>query len=222
MGNGVDEGGGVIKTPRAELIYLEEIKAQSGHGLWTLDRLRARSSEWVAANSVLEDLDSEGDSYHEAFRSLVAAQDELFDRVQAFLTSWARVSLLFFPARGGDKQRGEHLRRILQLPADHSISDRELRNEWMHLDERLDRVIGEVGVVSLQYFRSSKDLPRPHTPMRCFVVDTLRVEMLGRVFDLTAMAADLRDVYERQEQARTPEALRVRWKRYYASLSDKR
>ena len=57
------------------------------------------------------------------------------------------MSLLLFPDGGNDahagyrSERGEALREALKIGTDTPLADRNLRNAWMHFDERLDGAI---------------------------------------------------------------------------------
>lgn len=84
----------------------------------------------------------------EASTAQIAVQGDLFTEFEAFLAAFARLSLLFFPqVRKGDpdanfkNKRSEKLRAIFNVQSDGVLSDRDLRNAWMHFDERLDAAI---------------------------------------------------------------------------------
>jgi hypothetical protein len=69
----------------------------------------------------------------------------MFDEVEAFLAAWARLSLLFWPApmrsaanRDYTIERGRRLVHFLRLDDNHPLTNRDLRNAWMHTDERFD------------------------------------------------------------------------------------
>jgi hypothetical protein len=55
--------------------------------------------------------------------------------------------LLLFPLAGNEKtsefrkSRGEGLRKVLGVGNDSPLADRELRDSWMHFDERLDAAV---------------------------------------------------------------------------------
>jgi hypothetical protein len=81
---------------------------------------------------------------------VVSGETRLFGSIEAFLSAWARASLIIFPtgkqrgSRGDerDQARGRHLRAVLRIRepwSQFSAEDRKLRNGWMHLDEDLGR-----------------------------------------------------------------------------------
>jgi hypothetical protein len=73
----------------------------------------------------------------------VSGETRLFGSVEAFLSAWARASLIIFPNRKNDERdqaRGRHVRAVLRIRepwSAFSAKDRDLRNGWMHLDEDL-------------------------------------------------------------------------------------
>ncbi|MBB5217181.1 hypothetical protein [Parapusillimonas granuli] len=68
---------------------------------------------------------------------------EVFRNIHSMLTHTANISRLLWPGnkqKSARKQRAEALRLLLDLPADdHLLSDRTLRDDLEHFDERLDR-----------------------------------------------------------------------------------
>lgn len=66
------------------------------------------------------------------------SSSELFQQLESFLNSTAKVSLLLWPS-GGDKGRGEHLRKCLGVADDNRLATRSARNHLQHFDERLDK-----------------------------------------------------------------------------------
>ena len=70
------------------------------------------------------------------------AQAKLWDSVSGLLFAWARASMILFP-NGGDEERGAVLRARLEVDETSFLRDRELRNDWVHFDERLDTAIAK-------------------------------------------------------------------------------
>jgi hypothetical protein len=69
----------------------------------------------------------------------------LFRAVHSFLTHASNVSKLLWPPKEQDKtklerakNRADKLRNILDLPEEHPLKDRKLRNHLEHYDARLD------------------------------------------------------------------------------------
>lgn len=82
------------------------------------------------------------------------AEREMLAAIEVMLSAFARISLFFFPARQSGSfgsQRGEALRKIVGIDGMHPVANRELRNHWMHLDERLDREIQAGGDFPVGY-----------------------------------------------------------------------
>lgn len=85
---------------------------------------------------------------------------EVFNQLEVFLNSTAKVSLLLWPSRASSKARGDHLRKTLGIADDNPMATRAARNHLQHFDERLDdwaattvngnyadRIIGPPGAV---------------------------------------------------------------------------
>lgn len=85
------------------------------------------------------------DRFNAALNASRDAQADAFLMVEALMSRWARLSLLVFPivpkaAVGSWRDtRGQILRRLLVIPRDFLLSDREARDAWMHFDERMDQ-----------------------------------------------------------------------------------
>ena len=65
-----------------------------------------------------------------------------FREAQGVLSHAAAISRLLWPPRNKDERartRGEHLRSVLQVPDDHALQARTLRDHLEHFDERLDQ-----------------------------------------------------------------------------------
>lgn len=74
--------------------------------------------------------------------------------IEGILSGYARVSLLLFPAKSAGvraQARGESLCGYLGIDADHAFGNRDLRNHWMHLDERLDAALERTGELPIGY-----------------------------------------------------------------------
>ena len=117
--------------------------------LYRLDELEQLSGAWKAANreakraAHISDSRSR-ESFERALHKQRQVQAKAFDTIEAFLAAWARLSLLFFPQGKNAKttNRGDVLRRVYFVHSRTSpLADRQLRNAWMHFDERLDHAI---------------------------------------------------------------------------------
>lgn len=148
---------------------------------------------------------------HNAFtESLYASsleQTKIFDAAESFLAVWARVSLLIFPLGGADpltdfrKQRGDQLQSLLQLTNPAVLEDRELRNAWMHFDERLDRAVSTGGGRNRHLFaRSASAAAATNSTLRVFETDTLIVHFRDQ--EGTKKTSDLKVLRVALEEAR--------------------
>ena len=112
-------------------------------------------------------------------------QTHIFDNLEAFLTGWARVSLLFYPVRECDdftRLRAATLQSIFAVDASSPLADRELRNAWMHHDKRLDRLVANDTLGSRQLFKRSSEVTNADKERcpRIIEIDTLMVHFHDR------------------------------------------
>lgn len=128
-------------------------------------------------------------------RSILAA-------VKAGLHSAASASRLVWPPR--NKKRGEQMRLLVGVPADHGLRDRRLRDHIEHLDERLDVWTAQ----SPRSFTSVDSLLRPDMHVRTreallestlllYDVGARQAWVMGEWFDLAKLRHDLVDMRER-------------------------
>lgn len=139
------------------------------------------------------------------------AQDRLWFSIRALLTAAANISKILFPAEGRRlKQdfpdRGERLRASLGVPDDSPLANRDVRNHFEHMDERLEewwvndpnhniahRVIGPldksvVGLSKQQMFEQ-------------FDPATGRVAFWGDVYELRPLLDAIQELRDRALQA---------------------
>lgn len=90
--------------------------------------------------------------------------------IEGILAASGRVSLFLYPenqSKAFGKARAARLLGMLGIGELHPLSDRRLRNDWMHLDERLDREVKRGKPVPLGYaIRTSRPYsmqPESHT-----------------------------------------------------------
>ncbi len=128
--------------------FLKEVREVTGTLLFHLSTLQGASLNWLRATTAANGVPPSGDPARlaVALGEQVDEQTKLFDALEAFLASWARLSLLLFPLSGGGasefrQARGEGLRRLLGVTDGSALADRELRDSWMHFDERLDAAV---------------------------------------------------------------------------------
>jgi hypothetical protein len=83
------------------------------------------------------------------------------------------------------------LQAILKVDDQHPLADRELRNSWMHFDERLDAaIVGKTYGDRHRFVQSSKASEFVGKTLRLMEIDTLMVRY--RKQDGTQGSADLR------------------------------
>lgn len=139
-------------TPLQRAPYMMEVHELAGTLLRRLTELEAVSEIWKQMDDSVDEQLAQPqtlavDSLVVVTRAKVAEQTKFFDLLEAFLAAWARLSLLLFPNKGDTatltqrNERAEALQQVLDVPATSPLADRELRNAWMHFDERLDEAI---------------------------------------------------------------------------------
>lgn len=169
--------------------YLSEIRDLASSVLYRLRQLDAASGRWEAARA---DADSalgvrareyRREEHADALSRLTSEHREVFDELEALLAAWARLSLLLNPQKGKGEAgvfalaRGHVLRAVLAVSEQSPLLDRDLRNSWMHFDERLDTVIRSTGRWGNRhrFIHSSDHASDQGSSIRLIEVDTLRV-----------------------------------------------
>jgi hypothetical protein len=169
--------------------FLMEVREVAGTLLFHLESLEIASRNWTRAKAAAEAVPPDGDQEQLA-KALTLQRDEqtrLFDFLEAFLASWARLSLLLFPLAGNDemsefrKARGQGLRKMMGVGNESVFADRELRDSWMHFDERLDRAVltGKFGNRH-SFVRSDRVRDYIDNTLRLVEVDRLVVHFRNR------------------------------------------
>jgi hypothetical protein len=166
-----------------------EIRELADRVLFRLETLERVTGRWTAARAEADQLLSgrldpkDKTAADEALRRQVVEQGEFFDQIEAMLATWARLSLLLQPsATKGEagvfaQQRGELLRALMGIEKESALLDRDLRNSWMHFDERLDHIIRSKGTWGNRHrFTHSSERERDAgTSIRMLTLDTLEV-----------------------------------------------
>ncbi|MHB1094738.1 MAG: hypothetical protein ACYC3F_01025 [Gemmatimonadaceae bacterium] len=174
-------------------MYLQEALELIDSLLFRLHLLEEAAARWlaaeeVAATQVLAHPDeADAEAFNRALHASGREQATMFDEVEAFLAAWARLSLLFWPIprRGAPtyeftKNRGTILVELFDLGAVCPLEDRELRDAWMHTDERFDAAWLDSRLGNRQQF------------VRTAGVSTA-VEHAVRVLDVEALTLHARD-----------------------------
>ena len=167
------------------LPFLFELRDSVDTALFRFGCLESAAKNWLAHQQRADTLEGEESNGQEFSSALAASSQEqlaMFDALESFLAVWARVSLLLYPT-SGNRQRGEHLRAELHLSdTDESVlNNRELRDSWMHFDERLDAAV-QKGTYSFRYRWTTSNVAKhvAHRSLRLFVVDSLVIYIHNR------------------------------------------
>jgi hypothetical protein len=184
------------------LLYADEIRHYAGH--WESARGTKLAALRNAAEprkrfQAMQDLNSSG-------ASQVSAQTQLFSFLESFLALWGRMSLILFPQAESKnevrKLRAEHLRSLLCITSDHRLSDRLMRNKWLHFDEVLDD-LGSQYRNSHRFVHSEEyDEVVQRMTLRVLIVDQLKLDYAGvGVFEQESLFEAVTDLEERVQQA---------------------
>jgi hypothetical protein len=185
--------------------FMYELRETVATARYRFKQLDEAAEQWksheVSADAIMaagrDDFDD--DQFTAEMSGSRSQQGAMFEALEAFLAAWARVSLLLFPTHG-DKARGKALRDVLALEKLAVLDDRELRDAWMHFDERLDAAVRAGPSFNRHKWTRSitAEISSVRT-LRLFDVDTLTVHFRDRAAasrsaDLRAYAAALEDV----------------------------
>ena len=124
----------------------------------------------------------------------IEAERVMEESLEGLLSSFARVSLFFFPERSSKDfaiERGERLRALAEIDDKHPLGNRELRNHWMHLDHRFDTFVQQHGNAPLGYFLGSAhrvSWPAKAETLRLVDPGTETVFVLGKEYRLRVIA----------------------------------
>lgn len=196
----------ILLTQLEAIPYRIELRDTVNAGLYLFDALVAAGNEVVRAQ------DKANASRDAADRSAqLRAQAHLFDTLESFLTAFARVSLLIFPVSRCPfaQKRGATMQQCLAQDYSSSpLNDRDLRDSWMHHDERMDSAVEARRSASGQTFTRSGERIDSETDahLRVIEADSLVIHFRDRAGakrsrNLYEIAAALRDVGARQTDA---------------------
>ena len=204
-----------------EFLFLQELRFLTQAGIIRGEKLLELASAWAhddAAQRSLLSHQHDG-SFEERERTTrestrlaqeqVYTQGDFFSELDAFLALYGRTALVLFPqgerSNAARRDRAESLRKALDIDRTHQIADRQLRNGWMHVDEKIDEFARD-GTQHriLQRFVRSDRLLEEHieTTLRLVVLDELRVIYRGiGDFSISELVEALRDLEERSKTA---------------------
>jgi hypothetical protein len=141
------------------------------------------------------------------------AEHEMEEAIEGILSSFARISLFLFPEKStGEfgKERGRRLRELTGVTENHPIGNRDLRNHWMHLDDRFDTFVRKHGAAPVGYYLDSAH--RVSDPGRAEMLRLVdpgaeKVFVLGRAFELSALANAVEHVGQQATLAIAPRGI---------------
>jgi hypothetical protein len=157
-------------------------------------RFERAADAWLAVKHTVEPTGA-------VLRTGIESEQEMEEAIEGILSGFARISLFLFPSPSAGplgSERGERLRQVLAVAADHPLANRELRNHWMHLDERFDQRLLECGAPPVGYYLQ---LRRRLTPAQRTAILRLidpgekRVYVLGKAYSLESIASAVEHVH---------------------------
>ena len=117
------------------------------------------------------------------------------NEIQSIAIHAAALSKYFWPIGKPYKARGEHLRKRLSVQDDSPLSNRELRNQLEHLDEKLDDYFKAqvfAGYVFPEFFGPEPIRDGPKTLFfRAYFIDSGEFEVLGKRYSIPALVSEI-------------------------------
>ena len=183
--------------------YARELRGALDSSLYCLGRLEESALACLQLEAqLITNVEGDKSIDNELFDSKARTHTHIFDRVEAFLAAFARVSFLIFPVgrRAFTITRAATLQECLKLDERSPIADRDLRDSWVHYDERIDQAItAKIGTNGHTFRQSATvdDLTK-RTYLRIFEIDTLKIHYRNRAGN--SSQADLRALGDEIEQ----------------------
>jgi len=139
-------------------------------------------------------------------QELLRIGDEYFlNEIQNFLTHSGILSRYFWPAREKPpfSDRGAFLRKVFNLDDESPLKNRDLRNTFEHLDEKLDEWLKffPVGRVMPEFIGESTFLKEPSHFFRAYFVDLDVFEVLGNKYAIKPIQAEVLKVHNKLVEA---------------------
>jgi hypothetical protein len=175
--------------------YVRELRDTINSCLFRIDQLEQVAQESLRLDAQLQQEVEDGDQLDRVrFQAKINSQTHVFDHLDAFLGTYARLSLLIFPIAKNhfSRARGRTLQECLKRPATSDLNERGLRDSWAHFDERIDQASVAGGATNGQTFRRSAEVNEKTKRMYLRVVelDTLLIHYRNR--DGRTASTDLR------------------------------
>jgi hypothetical protein len=163
-------------TVQAVQQYLSEIELLAASVGSRIAEIQGAQQRWleheegIAAQLVAPQQAFSEAAYSEGLLGKVNEQCQVFHALDGLLACWARLSLLLFPVQLKAKKqremalwmnlRGSTLRELLSVPPDSLLSNRDIRDSWMHFDQRLDDAVQQGRLGNRQTICSSATAER--------------------------------------------------------------
>lgn len=183
--------------------YLFEIVRESEILEDCYKRFQSAAEKWLESHHA-------GDKTGTLLWQGTGAERDMLAATEGILSAFARISLFFFPetqSRKFGEQRGKLLCDMVGIDNTHPLANRQLRNHWMHLDERIDREVQDGRPVPVGYLlklsRSLSAIALRET-FRLIDPGEEKVYILGQSFDLRALVQAVEHVNQQAVLALLP------------------
>lgn len=187
--------------------YQLELRDTLDAALYHFANLESAAAEAITAQDVAR---AAGALSKDIAQRQPTAQRRVFDHLDAFLGSFARISLLIFPVSSSPfgQSRAATMQVCLAVAEGSTIADRELRDSWVHHDERLDFAVQHETGAAGQTFTRSAEVPEAKLAafLRVIELDTLVIHYRSRQgehsrADLRVVHSELIAIEKRRETA---------------------
>jgi hypothetical protein len=173
--------------------YLFEIVRETELGARLFRKFQTGADKWLQ-------VDHATDADGRTLWTGIEAERDMEEAIEGLLSSFARISLFFFPDKSigaFGEERGSRLRELASIVADHPIGNRKLRNHWMHLDHRFDAFVQSTGTAPIGYYLDRahriSDSSKRHM-LRLIDPSNQKVFVLGEEFELCQIASAIEHV----------------------------
>jgi hypothetical protein len=160
----------------ALLGFLAELSSTSSAALYRFSLLEQAAGEWLRLRDRLA---REGRLTIDDRGAQLQEQTRIFEALEAFLAAWTRVSLILFPASRSStaRRRAKALRAAMGMTQASPLTERSLRDGWIHFDERLDKAGTTIEAGACRPFVHSSEVTetRKRLCVRIVEVNTLIV-----------------------------------------------
>jgi hypothetical protein len=194
-------------TPPIEFRFLRELQYLISNAKFYFHHIREQSAKWTAASAEADRIANrmpydrpriQQGAFEEQMAIKLHAQSEIFGLVDALLATLGRIAFILFSQVGKApataRARAIYLQTLLEIPDDHLLREKGLRNAWTHFDEHLDKLPPKMAADRFSTLADLDANPGPGA-LRQFAIDARVIAFanVGR-FSLDALEAAVADL----------------------------